>query len=65
MSNYGPAFWGTVIWIDETTVHQMPQRKELKIRKHSSEISNLDTINSQIHSGEFLVIFGAVSPNWV
>ena len=30
MSNYGPAFWGTVIWIDETTVRQMPQGKELK-----------------------------------
>ena len=38
MVNYGPAFWGTVIWNDETTVRQMPQGEELFIRIHSSQI---------------------------
>ena len=27
MSNYGPAFWDTVIWSDETTVIKLPQDK--------------------------------------
>ena len=47
----------TVIWSDVTTVRQMPQGKELKIRIHSIEISNLDMINPQIHSGGFSVMF--------
>jgi hypothetical protein len=57
MTNYGPAFWDTVIWSDETTVRQMPQGKELKIRIHSSNIAQSDLINPQIHSGGFSVMF--------
>ncbi len=57
MANYGPAFWDTVIWSDETTVRQMPQGKELFIRIHNTQISELDAINPQIHSGRFSVMF--------
>ena len=36
MANYGPAFWDTVIWSDETTVRQCPKDKEVSYRVHSS-----------------------------
>ncbi len=57
MVNYGPTFWDTVIWSDETTVRQMPQGKKLKIRIQSSNIGQSDAINPQIHSGGFSVMF--------
>jgi hypothetical protein len=57
MANYGPAFWDTVIWSDETTVRQMPQGRELFIRIHSTQNSGIDAINPQIHSGGFSVMF--------
>ena len=57
MANFGPAFWETVIWSDETTVRQRPQGKELIIRVHSSNIEALEEINPQIHSGGFSVMF--------
>ncbi len=57
MSNYGPAFWDTVIWSDETTVRQLPQGKDLSIRVHNSELDKLESINPQIHSGGFSVMF--------
>jgi transposase len=57
MANYGPAFWDTVIWSDETSVRQMPRGKDLKIRTHSSNQDQDDMINPQIHSGGFGVMF--------
>ena len=55
--NYGPAFWDTVIWSDETTVRQRPQGKELFVRVHSTEMNNFAEVNPQIHSGGFSVMF--------
>jgi len=57
MANYGPSFWETVIWSDETTVRQMPQGKEIQVRVHSSNLDEFDGINPQIHSGGFSVMF--------
>jgi len=55
--NYGPAFWDTVIWSDETTVRQRPQGKDLFVRVHSSNLSTFAEVNPQIHSGGFSVMF--------
>ena len=57
MAEYGPAFWDTVIWSDETSVKQRPLGKELLVRVHSSEMEQFDAINPQIHSGGFSVMF--------
>lgn len=57
MANYGPSFWDTVIWSDETTVRQMPQGKEIQVRVHSSNLEQFDEINPQTHSGGFSVMF--------
>ena len=57
MAEYGPAFWDTVIWSDETSVKQRPLGKELLVRVHSSEMKQFDAINPQIHSGGFSVMF--------
>jgi len=57
MLNFGPAFWETVIWSDETTVRQRPQGKDITIRVHSSHIDDLEEINPQIHSGGFSIMF--------
>ena len=57
VANYGPAFWDTVIWSDETTVRQRPVGKEMMVRVHSSEMEQFDAINPQIHSGGFSVMF--------
>ena len=54
---YGPAFWDSVIWSDETTVRQRPQGKEMIVRVHSSNLDSMDMINPQIHSGGFSVMF--------
>ena len=57
MSNYGPAFWDTVIWSDETTVRQRPKSQEKRIRVHSSDSTHGSRINPQVHSGGFGVMF--------
>lgn len=65
MANYGPAFWDTVIWSDETTVRQYPQRQDIEIRIHSSNKMLIEDINPQIHSGGFSVMFWGCFSNWV
>lgn len=57
MTNFGPAYWDTVIWSDETTVRQRPLGKELIVRVHSTQLDNFSEINPQIHSGGFSVMF--------
>ena len=57
MAEYGPAYWESVIWSDETTVRQMPQGKELVFRVHASVKKDSLPINPQIHSGGFSVMF--------
>ncbi len=57
MAEYGPAFWDTVIWSDETSVRQCPQGKDLLYRVHSSSKIDDLPVNAQIHSGGFSVMF--------
>ncbi len=57
MLEYGPAYWDTVIWSDETTVRQRPKDKDISIRVHSSDLSKAERINPQVHSGGFSVMF--------
>jgi hypothetical protein len=57
MANYGPAFWDTVIWSDETMVRQRPKSQEKRIRVHSSDNTHESLINPQVHSGGFGVMF--------
>ena len=57
MAEYGPVFWDTVIWSDETSVRQCPQGKDLLYRVHSSSKIDDLPVNGQIHSGGFSVMF--------
>jgi len=57
MAEYGPTFWDTVIWSDETTVRQCPQGKELLYRVHSSCKKQDLPVNGQVHSGGFSAMF--------
>jgi len=57
IANYGPAFWDTVIWSDETTVRQAPKDKEMMVRVHSSTKIDDLPVNAQMHSGGFSVMF--------
>jgi hypothetical protein len=57
MLEYGPGYWDTVIWGDETTVRQRPKDKDIHIRGPSSELYKAERINPQVHSGGFSVMF--------
>ena len=57
MIEYGPTFWDSDIWSDETTVRPRPQGKEMLFRVHSSHIKEMEDINPQVHSGGFSVMF--------
>jgi hypothetical protein len=57
MVEKGPTFWDAVIWSDETTVRQRPKDKEISYRVHSSIKKEDLSVNAQVHSGGFSVMF--------
>jgi len=57
LAEYGPAFWDTVIWSNETTVRQCPQGKTILFRVQKSDKERDLPVNAQIHSGGFSVMF--------